>query len=476
MFECHFARSAQLNHDRSRQIILRGILRGRPEWAAALQRVTLPAVNLGRLTRQELGWLLAQEARGAAQKLRVEVGEMRSSFEDPDEDRGSSLPGELSLDVLDNAIDVLGQLQATPRTRRKGHLDLGALLYELAPNWRVVLAPGSGTQVFGDEEEFRRMLQLLLTQSGLASNQNSMSEPAARAVEIRRDGQWVRVTTPLGPDTAATMELERRWLARMAMRLGGRYELHGKSQSLVLPAESDDRLELKALKEELHQAQQLGQSYARELAEVLTDAASHPVPTTDRGIVFDCLQAVARSAERNPQSTATALAALSRVTPEEAVVDTPLDEAMDGALTQQSAALQARGVQVAFEATGLRVRARPTALSIQLGLLLQHCADAPNPASVVRITAHRQSSVLTLAFQGAPIPSATETGPLSHPRNAASSASLALLAAASLGELGVHHDKADGDNGAILVVAQDGQPRLVLRLRMSANELASPSP
>jgi hypothetical protein len=167
---------------------------------------------------------------------------------------------------------------------------------------------------------------------------------------------------------------------------------------------------------------------------------------------------------------------------DEALLDTSLDEAMDLALTQYGEALKARGVRVDFAATGLRVHARPTALGVQLGLVLQHCVDAPNAEGAVRISAVRQGSSLTLVFEGANVPSTAQTGPLSSPRNSASNASLALLAAASLGELDANRDAAahvagsqvaaGGNNGAVLIVAHDGQPRLALRLVLSSDDIA----
>jgi len=88
-------------------------------------------------------------------------------------------------------------------------------------------------------------------------------------VRIRRESDWIRISVDLGPDVSASTELERRWLSRMATRMGGRLELEGGTMALVLPADaSNDQSEVADLRKELVQAQQLGEVYARELATV----------------------------------------------------------------------------------------------------------------------------------------------------------------------------------------------------------------
>jgi two-component system, OmpR family, sensor kinase len=232
-----------------------------------------------RLTRQELGWLLAQEARGAAKSLRAEVTELRASLppkrSSGDADRTSSLPAEKSLNALDEAIALLGKLEAGTKQRsRRGRIDLAALLMEVAPECRIEIEPGAGTEVVGDEDELRRMLHLLLSaQTGPANDTKG-----ARAIGIRREGAWIRITAELGPDTGATSEIERRWLSRMAVRHGGKLELHGRQQSILLPAETSNKEEVDGLRRELFEAQQLGETYARELATIL-GGALHVAPT-----------------------------------------------------------------------------------------------------------------------------------------------------------------------------------------------------
>jgi hypothetical protein len=134
-----------------------------------------------RLTRQELSWLLAQEARGAAKALREGVTQFKPSSEARDE----SVSGvETTLDALDDAIFMLGSLQpgsagqAVSSTSRRGRIDLAALLCEVAPNARIALEPGAGTEVFGDESELRRMLHLVVAQA-------SGSTPGESEIEVR---------------------------------------------------------------------------------------------------------------------------------------------------------------------------------------------------------------------------------------------------------------------------------------------------
>ena len=45
----------------------------------------------------------------------------------------------------------------------------------------------------------------------------------------------------LGADSSVTAETERAWLARMALRYGGRYELVGGQEVLALPAQGVDQ-------------------------------------------------------------------------------------------------------------------------------------------------------------------------------------------------------------------------------------------
>jgi two-component system OmpR family sensor kinase len=216
-----------------------------------------------RLTRHEISWLLAQEARGAAKSLRTEVVQRRA----PSDPHRLGEPVETTLDALDDTIEMLSALNVGGRNKgRRGRIDLAALLVEIAPNARIALEPGAGTEVFGDESELRRMLHLLVAQaSGRTPGESGIP------VRIRRQGDFIRISADLGPDTAALGELESRWLARMALRHGGSVELEGGTHSIVLQADGAiDQREVTELRKELAEAQQLGEAYARELASVLS--------------------------------------------------------------------------------------------------------------------------------------------------------------------------------------------------------------
>jgi hypothetical protein len=227
------------------------------------------AVSQDRLTRQELSWLLAQEARGAAKALRDGVAQLTQPPPPGPVAISEQSPGvETNLDALDEAISKLSALQqlGVAAKARRGRIDLASLLCEVAPNARIAMEPGAGTEVFGEEGELKRMLHLLVSQtnSSLADSETSRSD-----VVIKRDGESVRISVELGPDSSATAEMERRWLSRMATRHGGRLELEAGTEVLVLPADRAGD-EVAELRRELEQAQQLGEAYARELAAVFS--------------------------------------------------------------------------------------------------------------------------------------------------------------------------------------------------------------
>ncbi|MBE7481216.1 MAG: hypothetical protein HS104_14695 [Polyangiaceae bacterium] len=213
-----------------------------------------------RLTRQELSWLLAQEARGAARALREGVQQLTGPVPGPAIEIKTAPAVETNLDTLDEAIARLGELQMGSRAAaRRGRIDIGALVCEVVPNARIAMDTGSGTEVFGEEQELRRMIHLLVSQT----NSSPMDSESARPdVDIKRDGEWVKISVELGPDSSATAELERRWLSRMATRHGGRLELEGGTETLFLPADRATD-EMAELRRELEQAQQLGEAYAR---------------------------------------------------------------------------------------------------------------------------------------------------------------------------------------------------------------------
>ncbi len=263
-----------------------------------------------RLTRNELTWLLAQEARSAAQKLRQGVG-MPTGLEispPPVTIEEGSGGVESTLNRLDDAVNMLASLHGHATTRgRRGKIDLAALVWEVAPEARVQLEMGEGTAVFGDEAELRRMLHVLIGMSGDPSTSGGTP-----GVTIRRNGDEVRVGISLGPDTSTSFETERVWLSRMAVRYGGRLELDGSTRTLILGADVDThRRELESLKRELAAAQAQGEAYARELAvlfnrEVSTIPGSIPGPPPMPGSI----SAIPPLSSRFPTSSGDGLAVL----------------------------------------------------------------------------------------------------------------------------------------------------------------------
>jgi two-component system OmpR family sensor kinase len=258
-------------------------------------------VSKDRLTRHELSWLLAQEARGAAHALREGVTQLKQpTLAKPGPEiniasSSSAPPVETNLDALEDAINMLSALNSGSRGKtRRGRIDLAALLYEVAPNARISIEPGAGTEVIGEETDMRRMFHMLVNQDSSPTAQTGPSE-----VEIRRQGEWVKICVQLGPDTAAAADVERRWLSRMATRYGGWVELEGGTQSIFLPADgASDQREVVELRKELVQAQQLGEAYARELAAVVTagDLRSEIPPTAPPETGVDRLELLQNTA------------------------------------------------------------------------------------------------------------------------------------------------------------------------------------
>ena len=156
---------------------------------------------------------------------------------------------------MEDAINMLSALNSGTRGKkaRRGRIDLAALLYEVAPNARIAIEPGAGTEVFGEESDMRRMFHMLV-------NQDSNAQGGPSEVEIRRQGEWVKIAVQLGPEQqVGAADVERRWLARMATRYGGWTELEGGTQAIFLPADgASDQREVVELRKELVQAQQLG--------------------------------------------------------------------------------------------------------------------------------------------------------------------------------------------------------------------------
>jgi two-component system OmpR family sensor kinase len=222
-----------------------------------------------RLTRNELAWLLAQEAKSAAQKLRRGVGvDLSETTPAPTilDDMSGGIEG--ALDHLDDVVGQLASLHGPSAPRRRGRIDIATLVWEVAPDAKTQLEMGEGTGVFGDETELRRMLHILIGQTG-----DPAGSRGSAAITVRRDGTDVKISVHLGPDKTPTFDVERTWLSRMALRYGGRLELDGVTQTLALPADVDERVqEIQELRRELAEAQAQGEAYARELAAVFTRA------------------------------------------------------------------------------------------------------------------------------------------------------------------------------------------------------------
>jgi len=266
-----------------------------------------------RLTRTELSWLLMQEARHAAKKLRSGVGLVAPTIGEaeirdvtpPNEDTGGV---EATLDGLDAAMSTLSNLygqQSAPRGKR-GRIDIAALVWEVAPEARVQIDMGGGLTVFGYESEFRRMLHVLMSES------TDHGGDRAAEVSVRREGAEVRIAVQLGPDRSSLEGTELRWLARMAARHGGRLSLEANERILSVPAD-DETNEIETLRKELAIAQKQGEAYARELAQT-RDQRSEPPPSrgfggSPAGEGLGCLVASARGISSSMRGI---LAAISR--------------------------------------------------------------------------------------------------------------------------------------------------------------------
>lgn len=356
---------------------------------------------------------------------------------------------ETTLNALDGAIDLLSELEAGPSTtaKRRGRIDIVGLLMELSPSASLSFEPGAGTEVAADESELRRMLHVLVGQS---SSTAGGGKDAASSVHVRRDGEWVRVTANLGPDVSASSDLERRWLSRMAVRLGGRLDLEGGTMSLVLPAESSvDQVEMAGLRKELEQAQQLGEAYARELAAVFAagqlpevEAASdrRDVATRRFELLVSMASAVhralyplvralkehvertqARSPVEGSLSLALELSAeLGRVAQcptSESTSRVDLGRTVRDAAAEVDAHAARRGVRIDVDAPDdLSVPSKPKALALLVHALLDHAIYAtPNGGKVqVSVLSETASARIGVSDGGPPIPAPAHADLLEH--------------------------------------------------------------
>lgn len=415
-----------------------------------------------KLTRHELSWLLTQEARSAALRLRQGVGMAGSpeAMMPPPLEEGSG-GVESTLNRLDDAVNMLASLHGQPTHRgRRGKIDVAALLWEIAPEAKVQIEMGEGLTVFGDESELRRMLHVLLSLSG---------DPTASArghanISVRRDGDEVLVGVHLGPDHSATFETERQFLSRMAIRYGGRFELLGSGVTLALPADVDTRRqEVEDLKKELAAAQAQGQAYARELAAVYNRgdgggavetpssiptrpshqppsgdgltvlvAASRSLTTSLRGILAsigrdlgplldreDEAAEIAASVHRHLTGASEILGDLARLgaCP---VGELPsafdLAELVRAVVHEDAVRASRHAVEVEVDAPTSRDEVGPQgALTVLFQLLLEHAVTASPPGSKVKVTVSGgPAPVITFDDAGRPLPPRARAGVLSR--------------------------------------------------------------
>lgn len=453
-------------------------------------------MTTGRLTRQEIGWLLAQEARGAAKVLRQDVSILSQSSVPPAPASAVQREGsvEITLNALEDAIGMLSELQAgAPKPGRRGRIDVAALLCDLSPNASISLEPGAGTEVFGEETELRRMLHVLISQPNLGPGQ---SEASAASVRIRREKDLVRITVDLGPDASSGMEIERRWLARMATRAGGTVELEGGTLSVLLPADaSADKGEVEDLRKELDQAQKLGATYARELAAAFAAGLPESVPLSDAHDVgvrrFQLLTAFARAVHRvlspilrgvheeahrmSTDASDSSLAALmdpaNELTSELSrigacatgpIESVDLSAAMRDTMSQAEARAARHGVKLELDTAGETiVSTRKKALDLLLRCLLDHAIAATPKGGTIGISLSRAGSdALVSVRDGGPVvPASAHTDLLEHRTDPASFGrppGIALLsasvAAAYLGAtLTIGESSEEGVPGALAV-------------------------
>lgn len=281
-----------------------------------------------RLTRTELSWLLTQEAKAAAEKLKKGIGGMSSPPPPPhgapphgpphgvipppppSSSGGTPAPGavglapgssppaplpvsvsfaveetgvESVLDRLDETMSVLASLYGNQPKGRRGRIDVAALLWEIAPEARVQIEMGNGLDVVGDEAELRRMLHVLMALGGDPTAQGAV------AVSVRREGEEIRVAVELGPDKTQGFETETQWLSRMATRYGGQFFLEGNKNTLSLRA-SDEQREVEELRRELAATQAQSDAYARELKAVMSSRSEPPPPMSTSSSVSTATQ------------------------------------------------------------------------------------------------------------------------------------------------------------------------------------------
>jgi signal transduction histidine kinase len=341
-----------------------------------------------RLTRQELSWLLAQEARAAASMLRKGVSNLKI------EEAPSGSEVTSTLDALDDAVKTLATLQSGGTSHsRRGRIDVAALLLELAPHASLSLEPGSGTEIFAEEAELRRMFQVLLSMGAPTGEGGS-------AINVRHQGEQIRVEVELGPDSSAVSSLEKAWLHRMAVRHGGQLAFEGNLVALGLPAGAEKR-ELDELRRELAAAQEQGEMYAREIAAMFAQKGQEePAPQATRGPSLPSLCGALATALR-PELLALRdelrPAGQHRLAPLLALVDaldrfgrapadrSPVDlgRALRDAASAHQGRAERRKVTLRGEAPAMTVQTNPEALALLLDLLFEQAIEASPASSAV---------------------------------------------------------------------------------------------
>ena len=460
-------------------------------------------MSKGRLTRQELSWLLTQEAQNAAERLRSGVQVLRTVAPPPADLPDGAHHVDASLDALDDVMKMLSNLNqraSAPNIQaaapvRRGRIDIASLIYEVAPEASVKLEPGSGTEVYGDEADLRRMLQVLVGHGSGGTSSGS-------TVTIRREGDEVRVSVVLGPDSSPTAETERAWLARMATRYGGRHVLEGGNATISLPAGgAQERTEREELKRELDEARAQGEVYARELAavfdrgeEVATVSTAPPGPAGSSAERFATIAkiCVGVSAElratlgpaitevlgmRHHEITDAQLDTLKRrmsraqevvasinsigsVPHEELAIEVDLADVARGA-ARDCASFAERGEVTVNVATGTRayVRVGPKTIAALARELVAHAVQASGKGTSVDVSVFDDVSGARLVVDdaGAPLPASARRGFLALETHAGAygrPSGLPIFMAAELATcLGARVELSDAPNNKGLRVA-----------------------
>jgi signal transduction histidine kinase len=281
----------------------------------------------------------------------------------------------------------------------------------------------------------------------------------------------------------------------MATRHGGWFELESGTQAIFIQADgAGDQREVKELRAELRQAQELGEAYARELAGMLVEGELRTEPPmqaapregTPR---FEVLKSAAAAFERTLKGLAEGLRSDAQGTAKSTdavelqqamtrranalteaaaelsqIAECPIDEAKSGL----DLAELARGVLSEFETRAARVgvelesrvpaqlgvRAAHRLLRLELRLLLSHAIAATPRGGVVRLSAIPSELGVIVAVEdgGPPIPEASRASVLRHsadPTSFGRPGGIALLAAhAAAAALGAELELREGARGS----------------------------